>query len=42
MSKIEGRCVLHLAEEFNNAMSTHKEKKPPDKLSAEDQVFILS
>lgn len=34
--------MLHLAEEFNNAIYTHEEKKPPDKLSAEDQVFILS
>ena len=33
LSKIDGRCVVHLAEEFNNAMYTHEEKKPPDKLS---------
>ena len=42
LSKIEGRCVLHLAEEFNNTVYTHEEKKPPNKLSAVDQVVIFS
>ena len=42
LSKIEGRCVLHLAEQFNNTVYTHEEKKPPNKLSAVDQVVIFS
>ena len=42
LSNIVGRCVLHLAVEFNNAVYTHEEKKPPDKLAAMDQVVIFS
>ena len=36
------RDELSEIEEFNNAMYTHEEKKPPEKLSTEDQVVIFS